>query len=173
MQKTESSVANMLFSVSELETAKARRLGAAGPWSVNVFIPIFPRRRELATETLTRKLTPADPSRGSRLRFIKLSPFSTGSFPIITPKKNMTPSVETLSLPSGADLPQATANVGLKPVKENPNLKAGAQAYDLAPPVFDNPYEERVYLKQRLALAFRIFSKFGMTTMDFQMHAGI
>lgn len=30
-----------------------------------------------------------------------------------------------------------------------------------SPPKFDNPYEERQYLKERLALAFRIFAKFG------------
>ncbi len=28
-------------------------------------------------------------------------------------------------------------------------------------PRFDNPYEEREYMKGRLALAFRIFAKFG------------
>ena len=29
------------------------------------------------------------------------------------------------------------------------------------PPTFDDPYKEREYLKGRLALAFRIFAKFG------------
>jgi hypothetical protein len=29
------------------------------------------------------------------------------------------------------------------------------------PPVFENKYEERKYLKHRLALAFRVFAKFG------------
>jgi hypothetical protein len=29
------------------------------------------------------------------------------------------------------------------------------------PPTFDDPYKERDYLKGRLALAFRIFAKFG------------
>jgi hypothetical protein len=29
------------------------------------------------------------------------------------------------------------------------------------PPVFENPYEERDYLKGRLAAAFRIFGKYG------------
>jgi hypothetical protein len=29
------------------------------------------------------------------------------------------------------------------------------------PPKFDDPYKEREYLKGRLALAFRIFAKFG------------
>ncbi|VUC30662.1 unnamed protein product [Clonostachys rosea] len=38
----------------------------------------------------------------------------------------------------------------------------GAQSQKLlAPPVFDNKYEEREYLKGRLALAFRLFGKFG------------
>lgn len=29
------------------------------------------------------------------------------------------------------------------------------------PPTFDDPHEERKYLKQRLAAAFRIFGKYG------------
>lgn len=29
------------------------------------------------------------------------------------------------------------------------------------PPTFSNPYDERQYLKGRLALAFRIFAKLG------------
>ena len=45
---------------------------------------------------------------------------------------------------------------------ESLDLTAGTpQAYDAAPPTFDDKYEERAYMKQRLALAFRIFAKFG------------
>ena len=55
-----------------------------------------------------------------------------------------------------------------KKVTENPNLNAGTQAYDAVPPTFDDKYEERAYLKQRLALAFRIFAKFGMSDLYFR-----
>ena len=48
---------------------------------------------------------------------------------------------------------------------DNPNLKAGTQAYDAVPPTFDDKYEERAYMKQRLALAFRIFAKFGVSCL--------
>lgn len=81
----------------------------------------------------------------------------------------MAPSVETELLPLRSASTKAPANLGVKPEKENPNLKGGRQAYELEPPVFENPYEERVYLKQRLALAFRIFSKFGTVSLGHGM----
>ena len=39
--------------------------------------------------------------------------------------------------------------------------RAAAMTKFPGPPTFDDPYKEREYLKGRLALAFRIFAKFG------------
>ena len=65
---------------------------------------------------------------------------------------------------------KASTPIHEKKVAENPNLKAGTQAYDAAPPTFDDKYEERAYMKQRLALAFRIFAKFGRPCLIFILH---
>lgn len=43
---------------------------------------------------------------------------------------------------------------------EEPIVKMPTSA-DVGPPIFDDPYKEREYLKGRLALAFRIFAKYG------------
>ena len=34
---------------------------------------------------------------------------------------------------------------------------------EISPPRFDDPYEERKYLKHRLAIAFRIFGQYGFS----------
>jgi hypothetical protein len=39
--------------------------------------------------------------------------------------------------------------------------KTGPKMKMLQKPTFDNPHDERAYLKGRLAAAFRIFGKFG------------
>jgi hypothetical protein len=65
---------------------------------------------------------------------------------------------------------EASTHIHEDKVTENPNLKAGTQAYDAAPPTFDDKYEERAYMKQRLALAFRIFAKFGRSCLIFILH---
>ena len=71
------------------------------------------------------------------------------------------PPSATATLTQDPGIFQASTPFHGKKVVENRNLKAGTQAYDAAPPTFDDKYEERVYMKQRLALAFRIFAKFG------------
>ncbi len=49
------------------------------------------------------------------------------------------------------------------PVPLEPGLKMSETLKSQVPkpPKFDDPYEERAYLKGRLAAAFRIFGKFG------------
>ncbi|CAG9996097.1 unnamed protein product [Clonostachys byssicola] len=54
----------------------------------------------------------------------------------------------------------ATDSVIVAPSAEQNGVGAESQKL-LAPPVFTDKYEEREYLKGRLALAFRIFGKFG------------
>jgi hypothetical protein len=53
--------------------------------------------------------------------------------------------------------PTATA---LEPGLSEERAKMGATKF-AGPPKFTDPYEEREYLKGRLAAAFRIFGKFG------------
>ncbi|KAN0098418.1 arad-like aldolase [Hyaloscypha variabilis] len=73
----------------------------------------------------------------------------------------MAPTASATITQDPAVFAKASVPIHEKKVAENPNLKAGPQAYDAAPPTFDDKYEERAYMKQRLALAFRIFAKFG------------
>ncbi|CAI6013921.1 unnamed protein product [Clonostachys chloroleuca] len=54
----------------------------------------------------------------------------------------------------------STDSVIVAPSAEQNGVGAESQKL-LAPPVFTDKYEEREYLKGRLALAFRIFGKFG------------
>jgi len=44
----------------------------------------------------------------------------------------------------------------------NPELSVPADA-PTSPPVFEDKFEERKYLKHRLAIAFRLFAKFGFS----------
>jgi hypothetical protein len=48
----------------------------------------------------------------------------------------------------------------LEPGLSEERAKVGATKFD-GPPKFTDPYEEREYLKGKLAAAFRIFGKFG------------
>ena len=69
---------------------------------------------------------------------------------------------ETTTPSKGFDKPDAQPN-GTAP--NEPKLKQGAAEVQLqmfpAPPKFEDKYEEREYLKGRVALAFRIFGKLG------------
>lgn len=67
----------------------------------------------------------------------------------------------TIVLQIATDDPHAAAS-GLyrdglkdKPTVEMPKVS------DIGLPSFENPYQEREYKKKRLALAFRIFAKYG------------
>jgi ribulose-5-phosphate 4-epimerase/fuculose-1-phosphate aldolase len=58
------------------------------------------------------------------------------------------------------EMESSTDSVIVAPSAEQNGVGAESQKL-LAPPVFTDKYEEREYLKGRLALAFRIFGKFG------------
>lgn len=47
------------------------------------------------------------------------------------------------------------------PIYKEPNLKISTEPFP-SPPTFDDKYEAREYHKSRLALAFRVFHKFGL-----------
>ena len=69
--------------------------------------------------------------------------------------------LETVKQTDAEILAKAPPKIYLDKANENPNLAAGIQIYDLSPPIFEDKYEEREFLKQRLSLAFRIFAKYG------------
>lgn len=79
------------------------------------------------------------------------------------PSASTTTVLETVEQTDPAVLTKVPQSSYLSKVAENPNLAAGVQLYDAVPPTFEDKYEERAYLKQRLALAFRIFAKHGIT----------
>ncbi len=62
--------------------------------------------------------------------------------------------------------PSAIADTGVAQTstKANSGDPSLAMPHDLTgPPPFKDKYQERTYLKHRLALAFRIFAKFGFS----------
>jgi hypothetical protein len=61
--------------------------------------------------------------------------------------------------PSAAEIQIVTSKEEEYP-SGNPELTLPADV-PTGPPAFEDKYEERKYLKHRLALAFRIFAKFG------------
>ena len=82
----------------------------------------------------------------------------------------MAPSATATIIQDPVALANASTRIHDKKVTDNPNLKAGTQAYEEAPPTFDDKYEERAYMKQRLALAFRIFAKSGRSCLTINSH---
>jgi hypothetical protein len=60
--------------------------------------------------------------------------------------------------PSAAELPAAPKKTIYKSGDPNLTIPKGVPS---GPPAFEDKYEERKYLKRRLAMAFRIFAKFG------------
>lgn len=62
--------------------------------------------------------------------------------------------------PRSGDEKRANTTAPLEPGLTEKAGKAQALRFPSAPK-FDDPYEERKYLKGRLAAAFRIFGKFG------------
>ena len=74
----------------------------------------------------------------------------------------MAPSAVLLSAESGA--PAVVADKAASKsqyASGNPSLSFMDEEVEQAPK-FDDPYEERLYLKHRLALAFRVFAKFDL-----------
>ena len=63
---------------------------------------------------------------------------------------------DTVVTSNGTEAAKATHEPGL-----SPKQAVSSMINFPRPPKFDDPYKEREYLKGRLALAFRIFAKFG------------
>lgn len=64
-------------------------------------------------------------------------------------------STETLPIPK-----EASQRSKMDPAIVERQIKSSQMNFP-QPPKFDDPYQEREYQKGRLALAFRIFAKFG------------
>jgi len=64
--------------------------------------------------------------------------------------------------PSAIETPPVNSKPDSVYTSGNPDLCLPADV-PKGPPTFEDKYEERKYLKQRLALAFRVFAKFGFS----------
>ncbi|TVY47801.1 Meiotically up-regulated protein 14 protein [Lachnellula occidentalis] len=64
--------------------------------------------------------------------------------------------------PSATEIPIVASKTEVEYSSGNPELSFPTEA-PKGPLVFEDKYEERAYLKQRLALAFRVFAKFGFS----------
>ncbi|TVY15778.1 4-hydroxy-3-prenylphenylpyruvate oxygenase/4-hydroxy-3-prenylbenzoate synthase [Lachnellula arida] len=64
--------------------------------------------------------------------------------------------------PSATEIPAVASKAEVEYSSGNPELCFPTDV-PKGPPVFEDKYEERKYLKQRLALAFRVFAKFGFS----------
>jgi hypothetical protein len=64
--------------------------------------------------------------------------------------------------PSAVETPSVTSKTDDVYSSGNPDLCFPTDV-PKGPPTFEDKYEERKYLNQRLALAFRVFAKFGFS----------
>jgi len=64
--------------------------------------------------------------------------------------------------PSATENPPGASGSNKEYSSGNPNLCLPSDV-PTGPPIFSDKYEERKYLKHRLAMAFRVFAKFGFS----------